>query len=366
MMHVVRYILVAFILCFFSVMSAYAAGDAAYRISNVNISSSGSDASVVRKRAIEKGNQYAFEKLMGRLVGAYPSELRTLEAKDIEDLVASYDIQSEKMTAKHYRAVMHVAFTPYKVRRLLQRNNIAFSEPSVTQVVIIPVTYDVNHEKITDEKPWFNAWQRAAAGQDGLHFDVSPASADIVTDRVMRELWFSKKERAAESLLKRLQRQFGTEQVMVAVASYHQSQQPSRYRLKLQLHHSFADPMVVFEEMSFEGKPGHRLDRLLHQAVEKVIATHGNSVKQQEVAVSEAAQEVPCAMVAENPGHWRRMQKRLEALPYVRDIKVKKLSPALVTFAVVTSKTSEELAVAFSEEGLGVEEETDQLLLFEY
>ena len=120
-----------------------------------------------REMARLDGQRRALAALVERLSGGAPVRLPKLDDDAITDLVTSFEVANERMSAVRYVADYTFNFRAAGIQRLMSNAGIAVAAPPAKPVTVIPV-YQVGATSTLweDPNPWRDAWQNlpAAAG----------------------------------------------------------------------------------------------------------------------------------------------------------------------------------------------------------
>jgi hypothetical protein len=129
-------------------------------ISDLPIEATAADSAQARDRAIAQGNETALRRLLERMTRR--SDWSFLPRGGAGDLVESFELKNEQVTATRYAAAMTVRFGPARNQDLLRRNNIGYTEPAAVKPVIVLPVYEWAGTKTLweDGNPWRAAWAR--------------------------------------------------------------------------------------------------------------------------------------------------------------------------------------------------------------
>lgn len=129
-------------------------------VGGVAVEAEGSDAQAARNAALAAAQVLAWQRLLDRLV--LPEDMvgaPVLTATEIEPLVASYEVESEKPTSTKYAASYRFRFAPDPVRALLAQKGLRFTEAVSQPLVVLPVLGKGEGATLwADPNPWRLAW----------------------------------------------------------------------------------------------------------------------------------------------------------------------------------------------------------------
>lgn len=144
----------------FSDFNGIASTAAIYTVTDIAIDERADNATDARQRAISRARQMAFAQLVRRLsldadIANLPYDLTDSE---IAQLVAGFEVASEKSSVTRYLADFTVRFDPDAIRALLRRNKVRFSETAAAPLMIVPLA-DIDGTRLLWEPG--NRWRDA-------------------------------------------------------------------------------------------------------------------------------------------------------------------------------------------------------------
>ena len=161
----------------------------------VRVDATADSAAAARELARVDGQRRALALVIDRLSGSTDSSKRAkLEDKTITDMVESFEVANERMSAVHYLADYTFHFRPSKVRRLVRSADDAptdeNSRPSIVEgdgkpLIILPVYKDSAMTVLWDDpNAWREAWTRrsAASGVGRLTVPLGDANDLAIID----------------------------------------------------------------------------------------------------------------------------------------------------------------------------------------
>ncbi len=148
------------------------AADTLYDVAKVSVDATDKDAVAAKAKGMKAAELDALEVVLKRLmpVSAY-AQLPDLTQQNVEDLVASVSIRSERNSATRYIASLDVSFNPEAVKQLLDAQNLPYSETRAEAISILPLVLDGGGVKSEGSEGWYQAWE----GLDLTH-SVTPAT----------------------------------------------------------------------------------------------------------------------------------------------------------------------------------------------
>jgi len=310
--------------------------------------------SVAKARDVARldGARKALDAVVAKLAGG-PDKAKPLKLSDnqITDLVASFEVANEKMTAVRYTADYTYHFKPADVAKAMQSAGIAVNNtgapanPSQSApgkpVVVLPVYLDGDTALLWDDpNPWRDAWSQRAPGSGGTSLvvplgDVSDLAA-IDGDKARTGdsaslVAIAKKEGADDVLVMIAQRRNGDNPgVDVTVRRYHAGQ--------------FVD--VHFD--SIDAKPNEADADLFKRAADTIAADLDNGWKNAKGGPGDQQGTLIVAAPISGLDDWLKLRDRLQTIPLVRKIDVKALSRQEATIEIQYLGTMDQLKANLS------------------
>ena len=305
--------------------------------------------SVAKARDVARGDgaKRALNAIIEKLAGG-PDKVKPLKLNDnqITDLVASFEVANERMSAVRYVADYTYHFKPADVKRVMQSAGIALADTNAPgsmsgnaaggtgaspssgggkAVVVLPVYQDGSTAMLWDDpNPWRDAWAQRSASSGGPPLtvplgDVSDVAA-IDAD----------KARAGDAgALSAIAKKAGADEVLVAVAT---SRPGDKSGLDVTVRRYRAGQFVDTHLDSIDSKPGEADADLFRRAADTIAADIGNGWKN----AKGGDQQGSLVVVASITGldDWIKLRDSLTTVPTVRKVDVKSLSRQEATIEI--------------------------------
>jgi hypothetical protein len=141
----------------------------AYTATGVAVDQTAQSAALAREQAIASGQRLALRKVLERVTPRAESRrLPQVSAARLTDLVASFEVEDERVSATRYLGRLTVRFKPEDVRNLLRNAGIPVAETFARPVVVLPVLKTTPAPILwEDTNAWRAAWS-ALPKIDGL------------------------------------------------------------------------------------------------------------------------------------------------------------------------------------------------------
>ncbi|HTZ37534.1 MAG TPA: DUF2066 domain-containing protein [Stellaceae bacterium] len=326
----------------------------------VTVDATSDSAAKARDIARMDGARRALNAVVERLAGgAANAKPLKLSDNQVTDLVASFEVANEKMSAVRYVADYTYHFKQAELRKALQSAGIAIAADATAatgattgsgkSAVVLPVYQDGAQAMLWDDpNPWRQAWsQRPAAGGGttlllplGDVSDLSTIDADKARSGDAAALAAIGKKEGADDVL-----------VMLAVPRA-ASDKPGvdvtvrRYR---------AGQFVDVHTDSIDANAGEGEDALMQRAVGAIAADLDNGWKNAKDTL--ASQQGSLVVVAPITSleDWIKLREGLSGLPAVRKLDLRSLSRQEATVEIQYVGTLDQLKASLASIKLGLE-----------
>jgi hypothetical protein len=328
--------------------------DEAYS-ATVKVDATADSAGAAREMARIDGQRRALAAVIERLSGASePAKPPKLDDKAITDLVVSFEVANEHMSAVRYVADYTFHFRPSKVRRLVRvveappADSVGKSAPDKTPgdksssdsggkspegtgkpsvesgnraVVILPVYQDGSNLVLWDDpNAWRMAWSQrpVVSGPGRLVLPLGDAG-DLAT--IDAEKAGSGKPEALTAIA---QRNRGSEAVVAAATARRQGDKLAGLDVTVKRYRS--GHLVDTQASSFEADPAESEADLLKRAAEATAAEIESGAKRSAGAPSDQPASLAITVPISSLGEWVQVRDRLASVSAIRKIDVLSLS----------------------------------------
>jgi uncharacterized protein DUF2066 len=311
----------------------------------VKVDATADNPAAARELARIDGQRRALTSVIERLSGSSETKPLKLDDKTITDMVASFEVANERMSAVHYIADYTFHFRPSKVRRLVR---VAESAPAESAgkspvedsgkshaegtaktsaesgnrpLVILPVYRDGSGLALWDDpNGWRKAWSErpVAPGPGRLVLPLGDAGDLAAIDAEKAESGKS------EALTAITQRNRGSEAVVVLATARRQGGRLAGLDISMKRYRS--GRLVDTEGRSFEAYSGESEDDLLRRVVVAVAADVESGVKRTAGAGSEQPLSLAVTVPINSLGEWLQLRSRLASVSAIRKIDLLSLS----------------------------------------
>jgi hypothetical protein len=308
-----------------------------------------------RDMARTDGQRRALAAVGARLSGGgAPARLPKLDDKAITDLVLSFEVANERMSAVRYAADYTFHFRPEAIRRVLANAGVAVSDDpgkpvsgkplSGKPLVLIPVYQSAAQSSLWDDaNPWRQAWEQQPPGTGALRLVVPLGDAgDIAAID-------ADKARAGDAeALAAITRRNGGEEAIVALAAMRG--QPDRPAgLDVTVRRYRADRLVDSHLEKLTADPGESESDLLRRAAAAIVSDIGSGWKNEAVSHYDQEGSLTAILPITDLDDWVGARERLAAVPAIRKIALLALSRQEATIEIGYGGSIDQLKASLAE-----------------
>ncbi|HWB49624.1 MAG TPA: DUF2066 domain-containing protein [Stellaceae bacterium] len=344
-----RALLAALLLLFAAPLPQAAAQDDAYT-ATVTVDATSDSVAKARDIARIDGARRALNTIVEKLAGgAGKGKPLKLSDNQVTDLVASFEVANEKMSAVRYTADYTYHFKPNEVARAMQSAGIAVADtsgaganqnqgqnqnqnqstapPAAAKLAVVLPIYQSGDSALLwdDPNPWREAWSHRPAGSGGTLTvplgDVSDLAA-IDAD----------KARSGDSAaLTAIAQKEGADDVLVMIAAPRTGDKPG---LDVTVRRYRAGQFVDAHVDSIDAKANEADIDLCRRAADVIAADLDNGWKNAKGGAGDQQGSVTVVAAITGLDDWIKLRDRLATIPSVRKIDVKALSRQEATIEI--------------------------------
>jgi hypothetical protein len=315
--------------------------DEAYS-ATVKVDATADNAATAREAARVDGQRRALTAVIERLSGSSDAgKSPKLDDKTITDMVASFEVANERMSAVRYVADFTFHFRPSKVRRLVRVTESTPAEgggkgsaesrgsaegggkPPIENgnraVVVVPVYKDGSNLVLWDDpNAWRAAWSQRSAGSGRLVLPLGDAGDVAAIDA---EQAGSGKPEALTAIV---QRNRGSEAVVALATARHQGAKITGLDVTVKRYRS--GRLVDTQGRSFDSEPAESETDLLKRAADAIAADIESGAKRDAGASSDQPASLAVTVPINSLGEWVQVRDRLASVSAIRKIDLLSLS----------------------------------------
>jgi len=337
--------------------------DEAYS-ATVKVDATADNAAAAREAARTDGQRRALNAVIERLSGsAETANPPKLDDKTITDMVASFEVANERMSAVRYVADYTFHFRPSKVRRLVRVTDSPpaegasksaaeggakpAAERSNRSLVVLPVYRDGSTLVLWgDPNPWRLAWSQrpAESGSGRLMLPLGDAGDLAAIDAEKAE---SGKTDALTTITQRNQT---SEAVVVLATSRRQGGKLAGLDVSVKRYRS--GRLVDAQGSSFESGPGESEADLLKRAAGSTSADIESGIKRSAGTRPDQPASLAATIPINSLGEWVQLRNRLASISSIRKIDLLSLSRQEAKIEVKYVGTQDQLKSSLAEVSL--------------
>lgn len=291
-----------------------------------------------RRKARLDGQRDALTQLVAQLSGSTAASLPKLDDSQITNLVDSFEVADEHMSAVRYLAEYTFHFRPARVRRLMHDAGIAMAQPAAKPAIVLPVFEDGGAPVLWgDPNPWREAWAQHPAGSGHLPLLVPLGGmADLKTIDAPQALAGDAQALGDEA------RQNGGDQTIVALATT-QREDGRLTALAVTTKRYRDGHLDNSRDANFTAASGEGEEDLIKRAVTEVAAAIENGGS--EIAAASAGAKASLTAIVPIAGldEWVRLREKLAKVPAVRGVDLLSLNRRQAKIEIDYSGTPDQL-----------------------
>ncbi len=129
------------------------------------------DVSFSRNKYIDKAFKKSFLILMSKILTTNDfNKIKSINLKDIKNLIRSFQIVEETYIKKKYNATYTIHFNEAKVKKLLIKNNISYSQPKNISAVFYPVLFINDNLQDFRKNYFYQQWNETKIENQTISF----------------------------------------------------------------------------------------------------------------------------------------------------------------------------------------------------
>ena len=336
----------------------------------VKVDATADSAAAAREIARIDGQRRALAAVIDRLSGGSDNtKPPKLDDKVITDMVASFEVANEHMSAVRYVADYTFHFRPSKVRRLVRVAETAesgskappdsggkstaeaASKPSVESdsrpIIVLPVYRDGSDLVLWDDpNAWRTTWSQRPAGSGPGRLVLPLGDAGDLAAIDAEKAGSGK----SEALTAIAQRNQGSEAVVALATARRQGDKVAGLDVTVKRYRY--GHLVDTQASSFEANPGESEADLLTRAAESTAAEIETAVKRNAGARSDQPVSLAITVPISSLGEWVQLRGRLAAVSSIRKIDLLSLSRQEARIEVKYVGTQDQLKSSLAEVNL--------------
>jgi hypothetical protein len=339
------------------------ASDEAYS-ATVKVDATADTAAAARESARTDGQRRALTAVIERLSGSpETTKLPKLDDKAITDLVDSFEVANERMSAVHYVADYTFHFRPSKIRRLVRVADSAApdsggkttaesgaktsGDADNRPIVVLPVYNDGASLVLWDDpNEWRSAWAQRSSGSGPtrLTLPLGDAKDLALIDAAKAQSGVS------EALNSVAQRNGGSEAVVAVATTRRQGGDLAGIEVSVKRYRS--GRLVDTQGRSFDANPGEGEADFLRRVADAAAADIENSSRSNTDSHTDQQASLAVIVPINSLGDWLRVRDRLASITSIRKVNLLSLNRQEARIEVKYVGSQDQLKSSLSEVSL--------------
>jgi hypothetical protein len=342
-------LLAVILLCAFAAPLRSAAADDDTYSATVTVDATSDTVAKARDIARADGARKALNAIVDRLSGG-PGKGKPLKLSDtqITDLVASFEVASEKMTAVRYTADYTYHFRPAETAKALQAagiaaNNTTSPVPGTAAtsggkpVLVLPVYQTGSKVMLWDDpNPWRQAWTQRSASTVGVNLMVPLGDAGDVS-----AIDADKARSGDSSALAAVAKLEGADDVLVMLAVRRAANDKPGLDVTVRRYHG--GQFVDVHGDAIDANPGEKEEDFFRRAADAIATDIDIGWKNAKDTLAGQQGSLIVAAPISSLDDWLKLRDRLSGLAPVRKIDLKSLSRQEATVEIQYVGTLDQL-----------------------
>lgn len=346
--------LVTFLL-FLAVVPAIGSAADIFTVNDVTVAGDGKSAVEAKNNAIAKGQEEAFKSLLEKITqSSSNTSWPALSSDEIADLVRSFDIKEEKITATHYQAVLNISFNRALVENLLQKSSVSYVTENSRATVLLPLFKKDGEVMLwQDSQPWKAAWKNNIKQSSFLSLVIPSGDekdiAALEAAKLAQDGYAP--DNADKKGIEALMRKYRAQRVLLVKAE--QSGQTAEINVEISYISEF-NPKVIKKTYAPQANTD-TLEIVMNGAVADVIATVEGGVKSNMDAAGDVKESlINVTIPVNNMEEWSAIYRDLGRLGFIGSVKLKYITSKYISADIVYKVPSEELIGNFAASGFNL------------
>ncbi len=336
----------------------------------VRVDATADSVAAARELARVDGQRRALALVIDRLsVSTDSAKLPKLDDHTITDMVESFEVANERMSAVRYLADYTFHFRPSKVRRLVHTADSSPAEtnsrstvdeggkprPAVDEgggkpVIVLPVYTDSGSTVLWDDpNPWREAWGQRPAGSGPIRLTIPLSDA---SDLALIDA--SRAEAGNPDALTAIAQRNGGDETIVAVATARREGDKVA-GLDLSIKRYRSGHLADTHGTTLDANPGENADDFFKRAADTIAGEIASGSKKGPGPSSDQQASLGASVPIGSIGEWVRVRDRLASVPAIRKVDLLSLNRHEAKIQIKYVGSSEQLRSSLAEVDLGLD-----------
>jgi hypothetical protein len=284
--------------------------------------------------------------------------LPKLDDKTITDMVESFEVANERMSAVRYLADYTFHFRPSKVRRLVHTSESTAAEaanrPAVEgggkPLIVLPVYKDSARTVLWDDpNAWREAWGQRSADSGAIRLTVPLGDA---SDLAIIDA--GRAEAGKPDALTAIAQRNGGDEAIVALATARR-EGDKLVGLDLSIKRYLSGRLSDTHGTTLDANPGENADDFLKRAVETIAGEIASGSKKSPAPRSDQQAILAASVPIGSIGEWVRVRDRLATVPAIRRVDLLSFNRHEARIQIKYVGSSDQLRSGLAEVDLGLD-----------
>jgi len=325
----------------------------------VRVDATADNVAAARELARVDGQRQALVLVIDRLSGSSDSaKLPKLDDKTITDMVESFEVANERMSAVRYLADYTFHFRPSKVRRLVHTSENTAAEannrPAVVEgggkpLIVLPVYKDARTVLWDDPNAWREAWGQRSADSGAIRLTVPLGDA---SDLAIIDA--GRAEAGKPDALTAIAQRNGGDEAIVALATARR-EGDKLVGLDLSIKRYLSGRLADSHGTTLDANPGENADDFLKRAAETIAGEIASRSKKSPAPRSDQQAILAASVPIGSIGEWVRVRDRLASVPAIRRVDLLSLNRHEAKIQIKYVGSSDQLRSGLAEVDLGLD-----------
>jgi hypothetical protein len=325
----------------------------------VRVDATADNVAAARELARVDGQRQALVLVIDRLSGSSDSaKLPKLDDKTITDMVESFEVANERMSAVRYLADYTFHFRPSKVRRLVHTSESTAAEaanrPAVEgggkPLIVLPVYKDSARTVLWDDpNAWREAWGQRSADSGAIRLTVPLGDA---SDLAIIDA--GRAEAGKPDALTAIAQRNGGDEAIVALATARR-EGDKLVGLDLSIKRYLSGRLSDTHGTTLDANPGENADDFLKRAVETIAGEIASRSKKSPAPRSDQQAILAASVPIGSIGEWVRVRDRLATVPAIRRVDLLSFNRHEARIQIKYVGSSDQLRSGLAEVDLGLD-----------
>ena len=326
----------------------------------VRVDATADSVAAARELARVEGQRRALVLVIDRLSGSTDSaKLSKVDDKTVTDMVESFEVANERMSAVRYLADYTFHFRPSKVRRLVHtadgapaeaKNSPAVVEDSSKPLVVLPVYKDAARTVLWDDP---NAW-REAWGQRSTDTGLLRLTVPLGDANDLAIIDAGRAEAGKPDALTAIAQRNGSDEAIVALATARR-EGDKLVGLDLNIKRYRSGRLLDTHGTTLDADPGETADDFLKRAADAVAGEIASSSKKSPGTRSDQQASLAASVPIGSIGEWVRVRDRLASVVAIRKVDLLSLNRHEAKIQIKYVGSSDQLRSSLAEVDLGLD-----------